>query len=402
MPSLKILLSAAALLAAAPAVAQAERLAAVTSTGTLLTFDNTAPQTTTSTAITGIGAGETVRGIDTRPVTEEVYLITAQTSLASGSVARTYRLNVDTGAATQVGAATAAIPGFGDVTTGYDFNPNVDRLRITTATDENFRLNPNNGALAGDDTDIASGSEILEVAYDRNVASGGGFATTLFAIDRATNALVTIGSVNGSPDSPNGGTVNAVGALGVAPDAGKSAGFDISPSAAGSAFAALTVGGVTRLYTISTTTGAATAVNTIGDGTAEVFGLTRVAPNRVGANGSNGTNGTNGANGKDGANGRDGASADKLAAAIANSAYRGRAGKNLPVRVVSTLAGVATLEVVKAGQVIASVSDAIAAGRSTLRLRNLPARGPYSLRLTVTGGGQTVSDTASLLVRKRR
>src|SRR5262249_57106569 len=93
------------------------------------------------------------------------------------------------------------------------------------------------------------------------------------------SALVTQGGINGAaPGGPNGGGIGAAGPLGVGLDAGSDAGFDIA--AGGGAYAALKVGGVTRLYTVNLTTGAATAVGPIGNGALPVLGLT-VGPQRL-------------------------------------------------------------------------------------------------------------------------
>ena len=115
------------------------------------------------------------------------------------------------------------------------------------------------------------------VAYDRNFA--GTTLTTLFGIDRGSNRLVRIGGVDGNP-SPNLGAVTSVGSLGVVVDGATDAAFDIS-GATGTAYAALFVGGVARLYTINLVTAAATLVGTIGDGTLPLRGLA-VAPSGIG------------------------------------------------------------------------------------------------------------------------
>ena len=75
----------------------------------------------------------------------------------------------------------------------------------STTNNENYRFNPNNGALSGDDTDLnytapATGP-IVALAYDRNVAPGPpgtvGSArdrrTTLYGIDDGSDRLVHAG-----------------------------------------------------------------------------------------------------------------------------------------------------------------------------------------------------------------
>src|SRR5262249_38311578 len=69
----------------------------------------------------------------------------------------------------------------------------------------------------------------------------------------------------------NGGVVRPIGPLGV--DTTNEAGFDIANDAAGSAYASLTVGGKPGLYTIDLKTGAATQVGIIGNGSAQIRGI---------------------------------------------------------------------------------------------------------------------------------
>ena len=250
-------------------------LFALTSTGTILVFDSATPGTIAKTlTISGIGAGETVVGMDFRAAAAgDLIATTAATGSANNSIATTYRINTDTGAATLIGASAAAIAGWGDVAGGYDFNPTVDRIRVANVIDENARLNPDTGALAGNDTDLTPGAttSIIGVAYDRNFVHQSG--TTLYAIDRDGNELVIIGGINGTP-SPNGGAATSIGALGIALDPAFDGGFDIENST-GTAFAALRNDNtdVTGLYTINLSTGAATLVGAIGAGTANVRSL---------------------------------------------------------------------------------------------------------------------------------
>jgi hypothetical protein len=167
------------------------------------------------------------------------------------------------------------------VPTGYDFNPTVDRIRFVNTNTENARLNPNNGALASNDTDLTPATAaIIAEAYDRSfdrqrlpappaAPTNSPIPTTLFGINRADSTLVTQGGVNGTP-SPDAGAINTVGALGFTLDPGADGGFDITPGAGlGVAFASLTndADDLTRLYTINLATGAATAVGLIGTGT---------------------------------------------------------------------------------------------------------------------------------------
>jgi len=257
--------------------ASAATLYAVTGTNTLLQFDSATPATITRTvAITGLLTGsERVLGIDFRPRTGQLFAVTIPTGVPANGLLTAYRVNPHSGVATFVGSIPPnTVPGAADVASGFDFNPTVDRIRIVNVNDENFRVNPNNGALSGNDTNLnPSGRQVIAESYDRNWnrAFATTVATTLYGISRtAPSSLVLQGGLNGSP-SPNGGQITTVGPLGVTLDAFSDAGFDID--AGGTAYAALTVGGLTRLYSVNLTTGAATLVGTIGTGTTAVTGL---------------------------------------------------------------------------------------------------------------------------------
>src|SRR5262245_38099687 len=73
---------------------------AIAPNNVLLSFDSATPGTIQSTrAITGLGAGETARGIDFRPRTGQLYVTTVATGMASSALT-TYVLDPTTAAAT--------------------------------------------------------------------------------------------------------------------------------------------------------------------------------------------------------------------------------------------------------------------------------------------------------------
>ena len=144
-----------------------------------------------------------------------------------------------------MGATAIALAGAADVPGGLDFNPAVDRMRYVNTNDENARLNPNNGALAGNDTDLtpAATTDIIASAYDQNVANPVNPAvppippTTLYNINRAAGGSLTMqGGIDGIA-SPNAGVQQEVGSLGVVLNAAHDGGFDITRDGRG--FAAL-------------------------------------------------------------------------------------------------------------------------------------------------------------------
>jgi hypothetical protein len=266
----KSILSAAALLAALLTSAQAEPIICLTSSNQLLTFDSATPGTITKTVtITGLAAGENLVGIDFRPGTGRLY------GLSSAS--RIYLINSETGATTAVGSSGAFT--LNGTRFGVDFNPTVDRLRVTSDADQNLRLNPIDGTLTGTDmplqyaaadTHVGANPNVVGSAYTNNFSTAG--ATILYGIDSGFDILVI-------QNPPNGGTLNTVGALGV--DTTDNVGFDISGTT-GIAYASLTVGTTTGLYTINPLSGAATLVAAIADaatlGTASVVDIAAGVP----------------------------------------------------------------------------------------------------------------------------
>jgi hypothetical protein len=206
-------------------------------------------------SITGLSAGESILGIDFRPIDSRLY--------ALGSTSRVYTLDTLTGAATPVGAAfTPTIVG-SDF--GFDFNPVPDRIRVHGNTGIDLRLNPLTGALAATDaplaygpTDVNSGQtpSIGGTAYTNSVA--GATTTVLYAIDANRDVLVTLAN-------PNDGVLSTVGALGV--NTTNDIGFDIAGNN-GTAYATLTIGAGfsgSTLFVVNLATGALLPVGNVSN-----------------------------------------------------------------------------------------------------------------------------------------
>lgn len=214
----------------------------------LLSFNINSPANAVTTVITGMQPGETLVGIDIRPLNSKLYGV--------GSTSRLYVIDPNTGAATVVGAPFAE-PLQG-TSFGVDFNPVADRLRIVSNTGQNIRVNAENGTLAGKDIAInPAGSNVSAVAYFNNIA--GAATTFLYDVDATTDRLYR-------QEPPNNGSLTVVGQLGVNVEA--SNGFDIS--GVDKAYAIFTTGAATKLYKINLNSGAATAV---GDFPSPVKGL---------------------------------------------------------------------------------------------------------------------------------
>ncbi len=207
------------------------------SSNNLLIFNPTSPSVTVSKAIMGLQAGETVLGIDFRPLNGQIY--------ALGSSSRIYTLNASSGAAALVALLTTPLSG---TDFGFDFNPVVDRIRIVSNTGQNLRFNPNGGAVTVDGNINPPGAAITASAYANNFA--GTTSTTLFDIDVNNDKLYI-------QTPPNNGTLVEVGSLGI--NANAMSGFDIG-STTNMAYALLASAGITKLYSINKSTGAAIAL----------------------------------------------------------------------------------------------------------------------------------------------
>ncbi len=193
-------------------------LFATDSAGNLLRFRAKSPGAAKSKAITGLPAGVILKGIDFRPATGDLY--------ALGSDRVVYRLNPWTAIAVAEGPAFEMAPSalVGD-RIGFDFNPTVDKIRVTSDADDNLRLDPDPGSLLAKDTSLTpAGVTVVGSAYTNSsfvAFANRPTATMLFALD-----------VGASPDQiwlqnpANAGTLMNPLSLGL--DLGVDAGFDIA------------------------------------------------------------------------------------------------------------------------------------------------------------------------------
>jgi hypothetical protein len=238
----------------------AATLFGVNTSNELVRFNSATPGTiTTVGAITGLQAGENVVGIDFRPATGQLY--------ALGSNSRLYIVNRMTGAASFVATLSTPLNG---TSFGVDFNPVPDRLRVVSNTGQNLRINVNDGATIVDSAINGATTSVEAAAYTNSF--NGATATTLYDISATADALYI-------QNPPNNGTTILVGNLGV--NVTDINGFDIA-TGDNAAYAVMTVGGVTGLYTINLTSGAATMVGTVGTGATSLRGLAAESGSGVG------------------------------------------------------------------------------------------------------------------------
>ena len=97
--------------------------------------------------IRGLPDGTTLRGIDFRPATGDLYGV--------GSDNIVYRVNIQTGIAVAEGPAFT--PPLTGKSFGVDFNPTVDKIRVTSDATENLRLNPDEGTTLMTDKNLNPG-----------------------------------------------------------------------------------------------------------------------------------------------------------------------------------------------------------------------------------------------------
>jgi hypothetical protein len=246
---------------------------AVTNANRLVSFNAATPSTAAAVNITGLANGETILAVDRRPggtTPGQIYAVT--------SMLNVYTIDPSSGTATMKAKMTAnagdPFTRFTGTRISIDVNNFVDQLRVVGNDGQNLRVMMDTGVTFTDSPMTIGGNQtngISEVAYTNNFATA--CRNTVYYIDTSGDRLMT--SVNASA-----GILTAVGPLGL--DAQAIAGFDISTNADGSqtAYAALSVMGMTSLYTINLSTGAATSVGTIGAlNTGEtIVGLARPTP----------------------------------------------------------------------------------------------------------------------------
>lgn len=267
------ILSFAALLTAFTATSQGATITGLTNGNRIVTFDSATPSAIFSdVAISGLGSGFSLIGLDYRPADGALIGVARNSSTGEAQV---YTINSITGASTSIGSTFA----LGGTAFGVDFNPVANALRIVSDTEANLRIGVGGSGMVNVDTSLTrtpgqadASLAVGGAAYTNNFAGGVGGQTTLFVIDAATGTLFSQGSVNFPPGtSPNTGSLFSVGSLGLGSNLAGSIGFDIS----GGSLAFISVGNT--LYSLNVNSGAATLIGTAGTSA----GLIDIAVNPV-------------------------------------------------------------------------------------------------------------------------
>ncbi len=244
----KTLLGAALALTALSS--QAVTLVGITSGNQVARIDTANVAAATSTAISGLEAGDRFVGIDLRPGNNTIYGVTLSNKL--------YTLNEFTGAATFVAGLSTSIvnPSLGY---GIDFNPAADfsgaaSLRFVSSAGDNYAINANTGAVTVA-TSIAAGFSGVGYTNSTPNPPSAPAAPSLYYINSNSDTLSVATSAFNNP------TISSVGSLGV--DVLRANGFEVLAN--GTAYAGLNVDGsslTSGIYSINLATGAATSMGT--------------------------------------------------------------------------------------------------------------------------------------------
>ena len=196
--------------------------------------------------ITGLN-GATLVGIDFRPATGDLY------GLGSDSIV--YRVNPRTGIAVSEGPAVAPAPTGRFF--GFDFNPTVDKIRVTSDAAASLRLNVDEGTLLANDPALNPGTpRVVGSAYaNSSFTASKPMTTVLYAIDSATDTL--------SVQNPMTSALTTVRRLPF--DIADQAGFDIAGTDNVGYIATRSNRG-SALYMVDPTTGRSRSAGRIGGG----------------------------------------------------------------------------------------------------------------------------------------
>ncbi len=234
----------------------AVRLIALAADNALVDFRSARPQEVERRAVRRVNGH--LLGIDRRPADGRLYALTDSYDI--------YTIDPETGAAELV--STLTVPFDGGDRSGFDFNPQTDRLRLVGANGQNLRVHAELGAAAADqpvayragDPNFGGRPSLAAAAYTRSLPETP--ETKLFTIDFDLDVLAL-------QDPPNDGALATIGSLGS--DFSSSSGFDIYTDEEGRDHAFAASG--SQLYAVDLASGAAQALGPIGDGTIEVVGL---------------------------------------------------------------------------------------------------------------------------------
>ena len=161
---LLVALSVAGAASSAPMVGLLSFPGTSTLNGELTFFDSASPFVAVppaqNTVLSGLTNGETLIGIDTRPLTGQLYGIT--------NFGRVAKINLTTGFVAVISATQTTITG---TAFGMDFNPVTDTLHLISDDNINLSFSPDTGNLVSTDTALSPSGSKVGAAYDSNSPS---------------------------------------------------------------------------------------------------------------------------------------------------------------------------------------------------------------------------------------
>jgi uncharacterized protein DUF4394 len=244
---------------------------AVTSAARLLFFERASGQIQSALDITGLGAGESILGIDFRPADAALYALSSSGKLyvidrVSGAASLKSSLATDPADTSSPFAELA-----GDVF-GVNFNPVADRLRVVSDAGQNLRINVDTGATTTDDALNPGTPSVTAAAYTNGFAAA--CRTRLYVLDTSVNELLL-------QDPPNAGTLSQIGQLTAPRGNATWAGFEIitSPDAENQGLVLLPAANGATLYDLDLTSAELVAPRTLALGAGETLrGLSAAPP----------------------------------------------------------------------------------------------------------------------------
>ncbi|MGP1386523.1 MAG: DUF4394 domain-containing protein [Thainema sp.] len=252
------------------AEAATTRLIGLTDDNSLIYFNPDDPSSTRTLSVTGVNGS--LLGIDVRPANGLLYGITDTNEI--------YTIDLKTGAAS-LQSTLSPLSYAGGQTSGFDFNPAADRLRLEGVNDQNFRINVDTGEIADFDPDtpgvqpdgalsyadgdvnVGADPNVTAVAYTNSfLGAPAGRSTALYTIDSELDILAL-------QNPANAGGLSTIGSLGI--DFETLGGFDVLSPEVGVNTAYAASGSM--LYGIDLTTGEATSLGMIGGNSSSLVGL---------------------------------------------------------------------------------------------------------------------------------
>ena len=220
--------------------------------------------------------------MDFRPSDGRLYALSTNSATSNGQI---YTVDLTSGALTTVGAGGFTFAQAPTTNVSIDFNPVADAIRVVDINDRNYRVSANTGALIATDGTLAfapgdpqagapgTGIAVGAIAYSNNVA--GATSTTLYGFDASnSDSLLTVGSVGGSPVSPNTGQLFTVNTPADFITGGQDTDLDIS-GPTGAAYFLYTPDGLATPRTLDLSSGAVTPIGALGQ---PVTGFSVVVP----------------------------------------------------------------------------------------------------------------------------